>query len=96
MIGVGKYKVNIDHMFFKGEAVFEIEFENGNTVRKIKEEEIKETIDEMGINFGQYVDTDVTYGTKYTNEIEKNSTYFAFRTDSHIMFRRNCRTAKLH
>jgi len=30
MIGVGKYKVNIDHMFYKGEAVFEIEFENGN------------------------------------------------------------------
>ncbi len=30
MIGVGKYKVNIDHMFYKGEAIFEIEFENGN------------------------------------------------------------------
>ena len=30
MIGVGKYKVNIDHMFFKGEAIFEIEYENGN------------------------------------------------------------------
>lgn len=30
MIGIGKYKVNIDHMFYKGEAVFEIEFENGN------------------------------------------------------------------
>ena len=30
MIGIGKYKVDIDHMFFKGEAIFEIEFENGN------------------------------------------------------------------
>ena len=29
MIGVGKYKVNIDHMFFQGEAIFEIEYENG-------------------------------------------------------------------
>ena len=25
MIGIGKYKVDIDHMFFKGQAIFEIE-----------------------------------------------------------------------
>ncbi len=29
MIGIGKYKVSIDHMFFKGDAIFEIEYENG-------------------------------------------------------------------
>lgn len=29
MIGIGKYKVAVDHMFFKGDAVFEIEYENG-------------------------------------------------------------------
>lgn len=29
MIGVGKYKVSVDHMFFKGDAVFEIEYKNG-------------------------------------------------------------------
>ncbi len=29
MIGVGKYKVSVDHMFFKGDAIFEIEYENG-------------------------------------------------------------------
>lgn len=29
MLGVGKYKTYVDHMFFKGEAVFEIEYENG-------------------------------------------------------------------
>ncbi len=29
MIGIGKYKVKIDHMFYNGEAIFEIENENG-------------------------------------------------------------------
>ncbi len=30
MIGIGKYKVNIDHMFYRGEAVFEIDYKDGN------------------------------------------------------------------
>lgn len=29
MIGVGKYKTHVEHMFFNGDAVFEIEYENG-------------------------------------------------------------------
>lgn len=29
MIGLGKYKVNINNMFFKGEAIFELKDNNG-------------------------------------------------------------------
>lgn len=30
MLGLGKYKVNIDHMFYTGVAVFEIKNDEGN------------------------------------------------------------------
>ena len=29
MIGLGKYKVNINNMFFKGEAIFELKEDDG-------------------------------------------------------------------
>ena len=30
MLGLGKYKVNIDHMFYTGVAIFEIKDDDGN------------------------------------------------------------------
>ncbi len=36
MIGIGKYKTTINNMFFKGEAIFELENENGSYEMEIE------------------------------------------------------------
>lgn len=36
MIGLGKYKAKINNMFFKGDAIFELEFEDGKYEMEIE------------------------------------------------------------
>ncbi len=36
MIGIGKYKAKINNMFFKGDAIFELENENGKYEMEIE------------------------------------------------------------
>ncbi len=36
MIGLGKYKAKINNMFFKGDAIFELELEDGNYEMEIE------------------------------------------------------------
>ncbi len=57
MIGIGKYKVNIDHMFYKGEAVFEIEFENGNYKFEIEVDDADFDLDVTIVDFEEDDDT---------------------------------------
>ena len=45
MIGIGKYKVDIDHMFYKGEAVFEISFEDDNYKLEIEIDDANADLD---------------------------------------------------
>ena len=57
MIGVGKYKVNVDHMFFKGEAIFEIEFENDKYEFEIEIENADFDFDIEIVSFEEDEDT---------------------------------------
>ena len=63
MIGMGKYKVEIDHMFFKGEAVFEIEFENDNYEFDI---EIENADFDMDVTITEFEEDDDTLDAKAT------------------------------
>ena len=49
MIGIGKYKVDIDHMFFKGEAVFEIKYDDGKYEFEIEIENADFDMDDIEI-----------------------------------------------
>lgn len=57
MIGIGKYKADIDHMFFKGEAVFEIKFENNNYEFEIEIDNADFDMDVTITEFEEYDDT---------------------------------------
>ena len=61
MIGIGKYKVNIDHMFYKGEAIFEIEFENGNYELEI---EIDDPDFDIDVTITEFEEDDDTLDAK--------------------------------
>ena len=63
MSGIGKYKVDIDHMFFKGEAVFEIGFENGNYEFEI---EIDNADFDMDVTITEFEEDDDTLDAKAT------------------------------
>ena len=63
MIGIGKYKVNIDHMFFKGEAVFEIDFKNNNYELEI---EIDDADFDMDVTITEFEEDDDTLDAKAT------------------------------
>ncbi len=63
MIGIGKYKVDIDHMFFKGEAIFEIGFENGNYKFEI---DIDDADFDMDVTIVDFEEDDDTLDAKAT------------------------------
>ena len=81
MIGIGKYKVNIDHMFFKGEAIFEIEFENGNYEFEIEIDQrdldkLDYIVDKLGRNINNMIEIIDTLGTQVSS-YESQSDWYA-------------------
>lgn len=63
MIGIGKYKTCVDHMFYKGEAVFEIEYENGKYEFEI---ELENADFEIDVNILEAEELDDTLIAKAT------------------------------